>query len=53
MSKNSIVTEEDLEEMKAEVMKQLTFAKKVNAKTKDLEKQLMILTLAHVGLLTE
>lgn len=51
--KTSIVTKEELEEMKQEVTKQLGFALKVGAKTKDLEKQLVILTLAQIGLLAE
>lgn len=51
--KSNIVTDEDLQEMKKEVIKQLEFAIKVGAKTKDLEKQFMILTLAQVGLLAE
>jgi hypothetical protein len=49
----SIVTIEELDEMKAVVLERLKFAKSVGAKTKQLEKQYMILLLAQVGLSTE
>jgi len=48
--KTSIVTHEELQEMKEEVLKQMDFAKKVGARTKDLERQYAILMLAQVGL---
>lgn len=46
------MTREELLEMMAEVNKQLTFARSVQANTNNLEKQLKILNLAMVGMET-
>lgn len=51
--KTQIITELELEDMKQQVLEQLKFAKSVQANTKQLEKQYMILTLALVGLHVE
>lgn len=47
---NFNLTKNDLEQMEAEVRKQLSFAKTVHANTKELEKQLDLVLLAKVGI---
>lgn len=50
---NKIVTEQEIEEMRKAVLERLKFAKSVQANTKGLEKEYMILTLALVGYNTD
>lgn len=44
------MTLQELNEMEAELLKRLDFAKKVQANTKPIEKQLIIVKLAKIGI---
>lgn len=44
------MTREDLNEMEAELLEHLEFAKKVQANTKAIEKQLTLIKLAKIGI---